>query len=66
MDEETITFQVGETIEIEAAVKWKPDISPVFYEVVLKVNGEFHDSVSVDMLGEHGEARAPFTLSFVE
>ncbi len=67
-DGDTLTFQVGETISIDALVRWHDDISPTTYDVVLKVDGEFYASVSVDVPDASGrdDAAAPFTLSFDE
>ena len=62
---EVIKFQVGEIIEIEALVQCHGEATPGSYEVVLQVNGEIFDSLTVDRPDECGVwALAPFTLSF--
>ena len=65
-DAEIIKFQVGEIIEIEALVQCHGEATPGSYEVVLRVNGEIFDSLTVDRPDVCGVdlASAPFTLSF--
>ena len=69
-DGDTITSKVGKPINIEALVHWHGDISQQSYDVVLTVNDEFYDSVSV-VVPDMSEFRvstvdAPFSLSFDE
>jgi len=68
-DGETITSKVGKPINIEALVHWHGDIRQQSYDVVLTVNNEFYDSVSV-VVPHHmsgvGTVDAPFSLSFKE